>query len=85
MSLNGYDEIKDDIANIDENKAEKDEIPTELSQLSQDSTHRVVSDTEKSTWNGKLDSSAVTHETWTFTLDDGTVVTKEVSIWISQS
>jgi len=28
-------------------------IPTTLSQLSTDSTHRVVTDTEKSTWNGK--------------------------------
>lgn len=28
-------------------------IPTELSQLNQDSTHRVVTDTEKSTWNAK--------------------------------
>ena len=28
-------------------------IPSELSELSEDSTHRVVTDTEKSTWNGK--------------------------------
>lgn len=28
-------------------------VPTALSQLSQDSTHRVVTDTEKSTWNAK--------------------------------
>jgi len=28
-------------------------VPTQLSQLSTDSTHRVVTDTEKSTWNGK--------------------------------
>ena len=28
-------------------------IPTALSQLSADSTHRTVTDTEKSTWNGK--------------------------------
>lgn len=30
--------------------------PTELSQLSEDSTHRTVTDTEKSTWNGKQDA-----------------------------
>ena len=36
--------------------SDKPTIPTALSQLSQDSTHRVVSDTEKSTWNGKQDS-----------------------------
>ena len=28
-------------------------VPTSLSQLSEDSTHRTVTDTEKSTWNGK--------------------------------
>ena len=31
----------------------KPTIPTALSQLSADSTHRLVTDTEKSTWNGK--------------------------------
>ena len=30
-----------------------DDIPTALSQLSEDTTHRVVTDTEKSTWNAK--------------------------------
>lgn len=32
-------------------------IPTQLSELSEDSTHRVVTDVEKSTWNNKVDSS----------------------------
>lgn len=36
-------------------KAGTSAIPTALSQLSQDATHRLVSDTEKSTWNGKQD------------------------------
>ncbi len=31
-------------------------IPTALSDLSDDSTHRVVTDTEKSTWDGKQDA-----------------------------
>lgn len=31
-------------------------VPTEISDLSQDSTHRTVSDTEKATWNGKQDA-----------------------------
>ena len=34
-------------------------IPTTLSSLQDDSTHRLVTDTEKSTWNNKLDSSAL--------------------------
>ena len=33
-------------------------IPTALSDLSDDSTHRLVTDTEKSTWNGKQDALA---------------------------
>lgn len=52
-------------------KADIDDVPTELSQLSQDSTHRVVTDTEKATWNGKADKVAiVNHGTsdTTFTL-----------------
>ena len=31
-------------------------VPTEISDLSQDSTHRTVSDTEKETWNWKQDA-----------------------------
>lgn len=34
-------------------------IPTQLSQLTDDATHRVVTDTEKSTWNGKVDAVSV--------------------------
>ena len=34
----------------------KPTIPSELSQLSEDTTHRVVTDTEKNTWNGKQDA-----------------------------
>lgn len=36
-------------------------IPNELSDLADDSTHRLVTDTEKTTWNNKLDSSALTN------------------------
>lgn len=36
-------------------KANLSNIPTQLSQLSEDETHRVVTDTEKDTWNGKQD------------------------------
>lgn len=35
--------------------ATKSSVPTSLSQLSEDSTHRVVSDTEKTAWNDKVD------------------------------
>ena len=36
-------------------------IPDALSDLADDSTHRLVTDTEKTTWNNKLDSSALTN------------------------
>lgn len=35
-------------------KADKSEIKTKLSELIEDSTHRTVTDTEKSTWNNKV-------------------------------
>ena len=35
----------------------KPTVPTALSQLSQDATHRIVTDTEKSTWNAKSNFS----------------------------
>jgi len=38
------------------NKANKTEIPASLSDLTDDSTHRLVTDTEKTTWNGKQDT-----------------------------
>ena len=37
-------------------KAEKTEIKTKLSEMTDDSTHRLVTDSEKATWNGKLSS-----------------------------
>lgn len=36
-------------------KADKTDIPTTLAELTGDSTHRVVTDTEKSTWDNKVD------------------------------
>jgi hypothetical protein len=42
-------------------KADKTSIPTALSQLTADSTHRTVTDTEKSTWNNKQDTFSTKH------------------------
>lgn len=36
-------------------------VPTALSGLTDDATHRLVTDTEKSTWNGKASSSDITN------------------------
>jgi len=41
----------------------KPTIPDELADLSDDSTHRLVTDTEKSTWNGKTDLATVKADT----------------------
>lgn len=41
---------------LNERKANKTEIKTKLSELTDDATHRLVTDTEKTAWNNKLDS-----------------------------
>lgn len=58
-SLENYDdtEIKADILDLQTNKADKNEIPTTLAELTDDSTHRLVTDSEKTTWNNKSDFS----------------------------
>lgn len=43
-------------------KANTSDIPTSLSSLSDDATHRLVTDTEKSTWNGKADTATTLSE-----------------------
>lgn len=43
----------------------KTEIPVSLADLSQDSTHRTVTDTEKETWNNKLSAESITLGTHT--------------------
>jgi hypothetical protein len=40
-------------------KASTSDIPTTLASLSDDTTHRLVSDTEKNTWNGKANTSDI--------------------------
>lgn len=52
---NTPDEIGASFSSID--YATQSDIPTALSQLSEDANHRLVTDTEKSTWNAKSDFS----------------------------
>lgn len=52
---NTPDEIEVSFSSID--YATQSDIPTALSQLSEDANHRLVTDTEKSTWNAKSDFS----------------------------
>ena len=51
---------------------DKPTIPTTLSQLSDDSTHRLVTDTEKSTWSGKANTSDIKDGTLTIQLNGTT-------------
>ena len=46
---------EDDLTTKLNDYALKTSIPTKLSQLAEDSTHRLVTDTEKATWNNKVD------------------------------
>lgn len=46
----------DEFAEEWEKKANKTEIKTKLSEMTDDATHRLVTDAEKETWNNKLDS-----------------------------
>lgn len=67
-------------------------VPTQLSELTADATHRTVTDAEKETWNGKSNFDGnynnlsnkptipSTTETWTFTLEDGSTVNKVVYV-----
>ena len=56
----------------------KTEIPTTLSQLGDDSTHRLVTDTEKLIWSGKQDALSFVEETSNkFLRDDNVFVSIE--------
>lgn len=46
---------QENIKSLEERKAEKTEIPTELAQLTDDSLSRLVTDTEKNTWSAKAE------------------------------
>lgn len=41
-----------------QNKASKSDVPTKLSQLKEDDTHKVVTQEEKDTWNAKFDEKS---------------------------
>lgn len=51
-----YKQLVDNINTLNEDKADKGAIPTSLSQLAEDSTHRTVTDAEKIAWSSKLSS-----------------------------
>lgn len=57
-------------------KSVQDKIPTALSSLTEDETHRTVSDTEKATWNGKQDALTAGSN---ITITDNTISAKDTT------
>ena len=58
-------------------------IPSKLAELEGDSTHRVVTDTEKSTWNKKVDSSAIPTKVSQLSNDKNYVAKSELDLAIN--
>lgn len=50
-----YKQLADNIAKLNSEKIESKDLKTRLSEMTSDSTHRTVTDTEKKTWNNKVD------------------------------
>lgn len=64
------------------NQINKITVPTKLSELSDDATHRLVTDTEKSTWNAKqnkIKTGSITLSTSSWS-GSGTTYTQTVTI-----
>lgn len=54
-------------------------IPTKLSEMTDDSAHRLVTDTEKSTWSGKADVSSIPTRVSQLTNDSGFITSVPVT------
>lgn len=53
-------------AELDNNKADRTEIKTKLSEMTDDSTHRLVTDAQKNAWDNKIDKSQITDDFFTY-------------------
>ena len=65
LELHGYGDrpYYNNASSVTKQLALIDDIPSSLNQLTEDSTHRLVTDAEKSSWNSKLDSFIETDPT----------------------
>lgn len=54
---NVYVGLQNDVAGLKTSKASTTDIKTKLSEMNSDATHRTVTDTEKTTWNNKVDKA----------------------------
>ena len=55
---NVYVGLQNDVAGLKTSKASTTDIKTKLSEMTSDATHRTVTDTEKTTWNNKVDKAS---------------------------
>lgn len=61
LSLKIHERRIDGLIKQLQDKADKSELPTKLSQLQEDENHRTVTDKEKEKWNNKVDKVAGKH------------------------
>lgn len=54
-----YQTLIDNIGELDNNKADRSEIKTKLAEMTDDSSHRLVSDAEKAIWNNKAEKAEI--------------------------
>ena len=60
LAINNEQTVQNtEIQNLNANKANRNEIPSALSQLTDDNTHRLVTDIEKTNWNNKANISDI--------------------------
>lgn len=57
-----YEDLKAFSESLKSKYATKNELPTELADLQEDTTHRVVTDAEKKKWNDKVSQSQITSD-----------------------
>jgi hypothetical protein len=75
------------MSNVLHHKADKEDVKTKLSEMIDDETHRLVTDSEKSTWNGKASKSDIKTSLSQLTSDSThrTVTDEEKKRWNENS
>lgn len=58
--------VADHLGGAINTKADKTEIKTKLSEMTDDSTHRLITDAQKNAWDNKIDKSQITDDFFTY-------------------
>lgn len=58
--------VADHLGGAINTKADKTEIKTKLSEMTDDSTHRLITDAQKNAWDNKVDKSQITDDYFTY-------------------